>query len=262
MSHVRLVLGNKPDWTLHMVPKLGNNFRLADDLLKDSHAGWADVVVPLALNDYDILRANPLFIDKVLLPSAAAVDICHDKQLFREWFLSRFDHAYLPSQTGKSQFSIAKRRRGEWGQGSFLIAANDRAAREAVRSDYTMLLEDYVAGNREFAFHLLVDRGRVLYSARSSHDHDLSFYVRGEGYQRAQTIVEQCEEIPKIFLDLLAELDYSGAACIDYKLDETGQIRIFEVNPRMGGSLMRLAGSFVAAYVDYILMRRGSAATV
>jgi carbamoylphosphate synthase large subunit len=34
-------------------------------------------------------------------------------------------------------------------------------------------------------------------------------------------------------------LEFSGPCNIDYKTDDEGNIIVFEVNPRMGGSIMR-----------------------
>ena len=44
-------------------------------------------------------------------------------------------------------------------------------------------------------------------------------------------IVRQIEAV-------LAPLAYNGPCNLDYKLDPDGKIRVFEINPRLGGSLM------------------------
>lgn len=237
---------------MHLRLTLNTAYDLAPDTLHPRHAGWADVVMPLTLADYDVMRANPLFRGKGLFPSLEAAEICADKQRFRDWFSTRFDPEYLPGQTGETACCIAKRRRGGWGVGSYLIENGERAALEAVRSDATMLLEDYVPGKREYAFHLLFDQGRALFAAKATYDHDRDYYVQGRDYHRPATDVAHVDQVPEIFLDILAALDYSGTACIDYKLDEHGRVKILEVNPRFGASLLRLAGSYAATYSEYV----------
>jgi len=43
------------------------------------------------------------------------------------------------------------------------------------------------------------------------------------------------------FESILGPLAYSGPCCIDYKVTESGQTIVLEINPRFGGSLMRPA---------------------
>ena len=160
-----------------MVPKLVRKFQLMDTFLQDNHSEYADIVVPLALTDYDILNANPAFLGKALWPSASAVTTCNDKKIFREWFQSHFDHNYLPAQTYLLRLVIVKPRQGEWGRGTFLVETSSRDTLEAARTDPTLCMEDYVVGHREFSLHVLFDQGRLLYSAQSTYDHDLDCYL-------------------------------------------------------------------------------------
>lgn len=39
-----------------------------------------------------------------------------------------------------------------------------------------------------------------------------------------------------IFSDIIKSLNYTGGMCIDFKLDNESKIKIFEINPRFGGS--------------------------
>ena len=50
-----------------------------------------------------------------------------------------------------------------------------------------------------------------------------------------------------LFGDILGKLDYEGAACFNYKLADDAP-RIFEINPRFGGSLVMDVTAFVDAY--------------
>jgi carbamoylphosphate synthase large subunit len=222
-------------------------------MLKPWHAGWADIVLPLCLDDYAILRADPGFWRKALFPSEAAVSICDDKQAFRDWFEERFAPAFLPDRRLVSPLLIVKPRHGEWGKGSYIVRSEDVSAIEAARADPNMYIEDYVPGNMEFAHHLLVADRRVIFSALVTYDHGPEPYVHGKccGPHRANIRLE--EKIPAIFIDIFHELDYSGTACIDYKIDSSGQLKILEVNPRMGGSLTLMPRHYVAAYASYLL---------
>lgn len=47
------------------------------------------------------------------------------------------------------------------------------------------------------------------------------------------------KEYSDIFQVILNTLQYSGFCCIDYKITKELKLKIFEINPRLGGSLMR-----------------------
>ncbi len=250
-----IILGNRPDWVELIVPKLGSAFKASHELLRSSITTGAEVIVPLCLCDYEVLRSNSTFLKKALIPSTESVSLCSDKQMFRDWFLTHFDQCYLPTKTKKSKFSIAKPRIGESGVGSSLIESSDLQAIAAVESNSAMCLEDYIAGSKEFAFHILFDQDISLYSAKATHLHKSTVYIQGSNRIPPITVIETCTEVPLIFIELLRKLNYSGTACIDYKFDETDQIKILEVNPRIGFSLISEFDSYIAAYAKRVLNR-------
>lgn len=255
MSRIRIALGNKPSVAANMIPILKEKYDLLESLEQVSNPEAIDVVIPLCLADYDLLWANPLFGKKALFPAPHLIEICHDKLLFRQWFLQRFSADYLPGMTCLSTWVIAKPRRGEWGHNTYLIDSKDTAAIASVQADPGMYLEDYIAGTREYAMHILFDQGKVIYAAQATYDHHAESYVQGVADQPAPTSIVECSEVPLIFRQVLQALNYSGAACFDYKIDENGQIRIFELNPRFGGSLAYLTDTYVSRYVGCVKNR-------
>jgi phosphoribosylaminoimidazole carboxylase (NCAIR synthetase) len=252
MSETKIVFGNREDWFQHIKTRLSCGNELLPELLNISHATNSDIVIPIDLPDYEILRANKLFSNKSLFPSSDCVRVCNDKKLFREWFLTHFSENYLPSKNKQSHFSIAKPRIGLAGQGSFLIDNTNLSEIAKVESNQQYCLENYLPGKEEFSFHLLFDQGKIIFSAKASFVHKAEFYIHGSDNYDCSTSVEICDAIPEIFCQLLSKLNYSGTVCIDYKIDQTGQLKILEVNPRMGWSLIHCINSYVDAYIGYI----------
>lgn len=252
MPLLRIALGDKPAVTASMAPVIARKYAFVDKPLSEIEAGEVDVVIPLCLEDYDVLRAKPPLAGKAVFPAASTVALCHDKVAFREWFRGRFGPSHLPAEDCSTALVIAKPRQGEWGHNTYLVETSDHAAVAAVRADPAMYLENYVAGPREYCLHLLFDRGRVLYAALSIYDHARPNHVQGVADQPAPTSIRPCAEIPPVFPALMTALDYRGAASIDYKIDAAGQIRIFELNPRIGGSIAYLTESFVDRYAEYV----------
>ena len=252
MYKTSVVFGNRPDWYQHISTRLSNEYKPSLELLNSSHATSTGIVIPIDLPDYEILRGNVLFLNKALFPSSECVRICNDKELFREWFLTYFPENYLPSRNKQSQFSIVKPRIGFAGQGSFLIENSNLAEIEKINSNPKYCIENYIPGSEEFSFHLLFDQGEIIFSAKACFVHSCGVYIHGSDYHDCTTLVEICNEIPKIFYDLLLKLNYSGTVCIDYKIDEAGETKILEVNPRMGWSLLHCIDAYVNAYSNYL----------
>lgn len=252
MRPLRLALGHKPAVTVNMIPVIARKYAFVDKPLQDLETSEVDVVIPLCLEDYDVLRAKPSLSQKAMFPVASTVAVCHDKAAFRGWFKARFGASTLPAQDGSTPLMIAKPRQGEWGHHTYLVDTSDQAAVDAVLADPAMYLENYVVGPREYCMHVLFDRGRRLFAALSTYDHDRRHYVQGVSDQPSPTSIVPCDDMPRIFHELLTALDYRGAASIDYKVDETGQIKIFEVNPRIGGSIAYITEPYVDCYVAHV----------
>jgi hypothetical protein len=55
---------------------------------------------------------------------------------------------------------------------------------------------------------------------------------------------------PILFAEILKKLDYKGTCCFNFKIED-GAPRIFEINPRFGGSLWRNINACLNALRDF-----------
>jgi hypothetical protein len=98
-------------------------------------------------------------------------------------------------------------------------------------------LQKAVQANHEFASHILfTDKIRFIKTIQHTHPADL--YIQG-ARDKAILSVESEPPVGALveFERLLSALEYSGVCCIDYKVDTNSQLRILEINPRLGASL-------------------------
>lgn len=98
------------------------------------------------------------------------------------------------------------------------------------------IVQAYIPGSSELGGHLYVEHGSVRKSLYYLGTRDPSVHIqRGRmgRYERLETI-DQAAEIEDVF----AAIDYTGFACVDFKIDDAGGARIFEINPRLGGTLV------------------------
>jgi len=106
-----------------------------------------------------------------------------------------------------------------------------------VEPGQSFLVQRFIPGAVEYGGHFYVESGDIKRAIYYSNRRDASILVqRGRmvtrGYDKADTIPEHGH-----FEDLFARLDYTGFACADFKVVD-GVPKIFEVNPRLGGTLI------------------------
>ena len=213
-----------------------------------------DLFVPLCLDDYSVLNAMPPTIrPPFLAPSPTTVALCDDKLAFNRFLIAEGFGAHVPPiiAVPPRHFPVLlKARRGEWGVG--VTAINDHAAYEAAADQLTTgdaFLQADVPGRTEYALHALVRDGRLLWHGLMQYEMPRApagtAYVKGRDcLPRSSRFTQTCPHL-KVFAAILARLDYTGTACIDFKLTATGPM-IFELNPRPGSSLM----AFVTDWLD------------
>jgi carbamoylphosphate synthase large subunit len=89
----------------------------------------------------------------------------------------------------------------------------------------------------EYVAHFVAKNGEILYETYYSFKLQQSTSIRiAETTQRSSRI-ELSNDHSKTFQSILKKIRYSGPINIDFKIQEE-QIKIFEMNPRLGGSLM------------------------
>ena len=98
------------------------------------------------------------------------------------------------------------------------------------------ILQEYVAAPLEYTAHLFVKNGSVLWNAVYSYQStQLSVRRVGFPFTRARLGAQEIEIIEQF----LKPVSYTGPCNVDYILREDGRMAILEINPRLGGSLMR-----------------------
>jgi hypothetical protein len=98
-------------------------------------------------------------------------------------------------------------------------------------------LQAFVPGVTEYVTHCVFKNGALLWHCTFAWalDPDVQFGIPDFGATIAVTASDRTlAEIGR----LLEPLRYSGPCCVNYKLSPGGEISIFEINPRLGGSLM------------------------
>lgn len=109
---------------------------------------------------------------------------------------------------------------------------------DGIWRDRPVMLQQYVDGATEYVTHCVCRGGRILWHRTFAYDKE-----RAEDIRNLDLVdhVRPCEA-PAAHLDIFSKfllpLGYTGPCNFDYKLAADGTPVIFEINPRLGGSLM------------------------
>jgi predicted ATP-grasp superfamily ATP-dependent carboligase len=182
-----------------------------------------------------------------LVPDLHTLDVLADKARFAE-FMEETGLAALCPQTYRHREDVEfpcllKRVDQNGAYGIELVSSADQLdvlLNSKLFAGQKHVLQAFVPGQTEYATHCVCRDGEILWSCSFSRamgpvprigglDHDSVVPVTLPPQVRAQ------------IADVLARLHFSGPCCVDHKIRESGDVAIFEINPRFGGSLMTSA---------------------
>ena len=212
--------------------------------------GPFDLVVPLRVDQIAPARAaNADGRRRAVLPSPALVALCDDKLAFNERLIALGFGTVVPDLLGDTPDRypyIRKARHGDFGAGCRIVRAPGEDGPAPIPDSFC---QRAVEGPLEYVLHLLRVDGRIRFALAYCYDMADPLAVRGQA-QRPSSIVPAD---PAPALDtctaILAALDFEGTCCFNYKLED-GALRILELNPRFGGSLVGEVTAYVAALLE------------
>lgn len=238
-------------------------FRLASLPLSEAAPEHYELYLPLTLADYTALRgsAGTEFMKKAIVPTAAAVEICDDKLVFVETLQGAGLHPFIPKRLGAcpSIPFVLKKRRGNFGRGTVVVedvVGREQADQRLASGDY--FAQDLVIGDVEYATHILISRGEIIYHFTTVFRMNNGRSVKGIEQNGKYLGSFDAKPYLSIFQGMLYLVGFeSGVCCIDYKISD-GFPKIFEINPRFGGSLTMDMSAFLRAYAHAVTMSQAA----
>jgi len=105
-------------------------------------------------------------------------------------------------------------------------------------SGHPFLLQALAPGILEYATFCICDGGRILWNSTFVSTMSGPAMIKNEDNGKDRRIVTTPAEVLRQFEAVLAPLNYRGPCVIDYKIADDGRVQIFEINPRLGGTLL------------------------
>lgn len=106
---------------------------------------------------------------------------------------------------------------------------------------HDVLLQEYIAENTDHCMHGICVDGRILWHCTYAYAPAPAGIQRRYGLS-LQRVTQTAARLAE-FESFLAPLRFSGPINIDYRIRANGKTAILEMNPRLGGSLMRPANA-------------------
>ncbi len=202
------------------------------------------VIIPLLENhirtcppNAHALIAPPAIIDLLASKSAFAAHLeAHNLAALAPLRFQTAAHAQFPC--------VIKRTNLNAGQGVAIAddrAKLDRLLQQEMWRGQDVVLQEWIPGDTECVTHCLCKDGRILWHASFAYPMGDQPVVRCPANSRQIHSVRTPAAALAAFEAILRPLAYTGPCNIDHKILPNGQIKIFEINPRLGGSLLRPA---------------------
>jgi predicted ATP-grasp superfamily ATP-dependent carboligase len=101
-----------------------------------------------------------------------------------------------------------------------------------------IFFQEYIAGEREYVSHLICKNGEILWHCSFAYTLNKPHVIRNPVNMKNMSRITVSYSILEIFGKCLKPLNFSGPCNIDFKITYEGALKILEINPRLGGSLM------------------------
>jgi predicted ATP-grasp superfamily ATP-dependent carboligase len=181
-----------------------------------------------------------------LVPDDRALRILSDKAAFAD-YLSQIGRSNLAPRTFANHADatypcVLKRVDLNGGHGVVVVHSREELAarlNDDMWRGRPFVLQSYIPGGPEYVAHCVARNGRVLWHRAYAYEVDPRVAIRTPGNTGASHPAPLAPCHLAQIESLLLPLAYSGPCNIDYKLSDTGDIVVFEINPRLGGSLMQ-----------------------
>jgi hypothetical protein len=181
-----------------------------------------------------------------LFPNVQALRALGDKRYFAAYVAQNGLAAGCPdtySSPDAAQFPCVVKRFDLSGSIGVDIAYSreqlDAILRARIFAGKPVLLQEAVQGAVEYTSTCICDGGRLVWHCTFASTMSGPLVVKSEDNDKTRHTVDMPPGVQAQIERLLVPLDYRGPCVANYKLAADGTARIFEINPRFGGSLLR-----------------------
>lgn len=195
-----------------------------------------NMVVPMSVPHLLACHKNQDFINQSIipLPSLEAIRLCDNKKLFAHTLRTKGLGTFVPDSSNKYPY-VLKKQTGEYSSNTYIINNHaDEINIGALLYDPDYFTQAVIPGIHEYAAHIVFKNGKIAAMITIRYTYKSSIYLQGTEQQITKEVV--FSRFKDEFTQILNTIEFEGLCCVDYKILH-GKPKIFEINPRFGGSL-------------------------
>lgn len=243
---------HKPWHTMYDIGKLTKNLSTIGDIvkiisdiselksyLKGEGQKYKNYILPITVKH--IVELNTAFIKSLFKIDSGWLKRLDDKQLFIDYAIEHRIDKYLPkiyskkSNLSSDVLAIIKPRVSSFSRGVYT-----KKLYELTDVDFEgNVVQEYIKNPFEYAGYFVAYNGKIIHSFAYLGYHGSGDFIKCQGSTYDKTpktrILLNKETVNKLELFLKPTL-YTGVCCFDFKI-VNDELKIFELNPRLGGSL-------------------------
>lgn len=186
---------------------------------------------------------------KAIVPPDNAISICKDKKIFTEFLIKNDFQDNAIKISDDLQYPYILKKRIDAGGINTVIINNDKTKQkhhnELNSEEY--IKQEYIEGMDEYAMHIIMHKQEIIFSRSIKHQFKDKIHIKGDNFRPNSQETVNHQYLLDLFKKILNTMTYEGICCIDYKLGND-QAKIFEINARMGSSLVNHIDEAVYAY--------------
>ena len=197
-----------------------------------------DLILPLHIEDLRELKRYPHLTENKLIPipSLEAINICDDKYLFIQTLIENGFNDLLP-KTGSNLAVpfMLKKKVSSAGNSCYSVSTlKQKQEYQELIDDPDYFCQEIIPGANEYATHIIFKDKKIVTSLTIKYTFSNELPINGKEkvvYSR----IDKCDYLDT-FSAVLDSIGFEGLCCFDYKVINN-KPKLFEINPRFGGSL-------------------------
>jgi hypothetical protein len=247
-TNIKTILYSEKEWWDHLIQKgpLASRYNATFSKFENCNFYNYDIIVPLTIPDLEICidRREQMVNSMIPVPSQESYTICNDKRLFNDFMLSNNYSEYVPGELMVEQFPfMLKKIMDECGENTFIIEnIRDLEMRKEQYESLDYFTQNIIPGKKEYATHILIKDGKIVNALTIVYIFKTNCYVKGKDHYICRMVAHNRHL--DLFENILHSMQYNGLCCVNYK-EQNGVPKIFEINPRFGGSLCEFFYPFI-----------------
>ena len=221
------------DWYYHLLKINNDKIILVCFTNIDIQKHINDIFIPLSTIEYNFIKN---FNVKYLYPDEKIIELFHNKSKFVDYMLLNFienipktyvlnnkviDENFDYPLIYKPQYST---------NGRNMIIIKNIEDYNNIKEKH--IIQKFIEDEYEYSMYLICENGKILNHLTIRNKFN-KYFIKTHNFTTYE-IVKNLNI--NVIVQIIKDVNYNGGACVDFKV-ENNDIKIFEINPRFGGSL-------------------------